>query len=641
MNIKKLYGYLLFSGLMAQAFTPVGSLAFRVQSNQMMLFGVSEHFADIYASFAQVGAQYFPDDNGNVLCFSGNNPITPFVGNIGAFGKSNIYYIFKVMGPGTALIPKGFEYRRIRGDVVNKFLQNDKMAIYQNFVTESIFSYMGINPNQSLIKFKIDLGGNYTHYSHISRYFNFAIENFAKELRNLENKNKQAMDFNTLYYRIRKCFIEWLYNMAKAVGNYEGVNKYLELGKSIIDNGNLNRMDMKNTAIIAEFWSDPANAVICEFWEATMAWFLDVFEKRGVRSANGEPLIEFAIAELQWLLYCVDLFLRDDHASGQADCHAMNNVTTRGCIVQLKNYCYLLYHYKEKICRALKLSNMDMGENDRLRQIKASLNNLCKQWDGRTLRSVVSKLFTANMNDVGEFKNLLNFLCDEDRINAQNIENDLHHLRYFVNFALADNTRAYGDDVKKSMQLILYYIDDMLQVLSHIYVYSEWIKNSENTNSYCNRFRNNSNQQHSPSRFLLNQVQGQVYNPQGQGQPQQGSGYNQQGPNPQNQLGNPSIYVQQSPGYNPQGHVQPQQGSGYNQQGHVQSQQSPGYNPQGHVQSQQWSGYNQQGPNPQNQLGNPPIYVQQGSGYNQQGPNPQNQLGNPRVYVQQGSGYNP
>jgi hypothetical protein len=476
MNVKKLYRYLLFSGLMTQAFIPIGSLALKVPNGQMMLFGVSWHPLGIYSVFASFisGNLRFFDGDSVISRSNDGNPVDPTVSAVGAFLKDNVHYLFKIMGPGTACVLGANEYNWICNDVVSKFMQKERMVMQPCSVVKDIFSCINGKFDANL-----DQSGIHKYLGERNKYvldcFRDAMNDFVGWLNGPENEDRQAMDFNTLCFEIRKSFIWWLCMVANTAKTYPGVDAYKVSNDSIISS-NWDKDKIADYAAIAEFWSDTDNVAICEFWNATMAWFLCVFYERGVWSANGESLIKFAIAELQWLVECVGLFLENDRPSDDA----INNVTTQGCMVQLKNYCYLLYHYKKKMYDVLESSTIYTDNDDSLRQIKASMDNLCKQWDGRKLADIMGK-------ESNKYQSWLNFLGDKGRNNALNAETDLNNLRNFLHIKYESIGHSKIDSAEEEkLNLVARYIDSMQRVLCHIRNYSLWIK--DNLETYCKQY---------------------------------------------------------------------------------------------------------------------------------------------------------
>ncbi|MDR0351145.1 MAG: hypothetical protein LBH49_00630, partial [Puniceicoccales bacterium] len=482
--MEKLYRYLLLFGLMIPVFIPIGSLALRVPDGQVMLFGISWHpHLDIYTSLAEFDGRWFLDDSGKMIHGSDGKPVKAEIGTFGIFLKNKAPYLFEIMRPGTARTLGADKYKWIRENVKSKWMKPNKIIMRPHTIMQGIFSCMNYDLNA-----KLNQSGIHKYLGKKNEYvlgwLRAAMNDFVGWLNGLEIKNKQAMDFNTLYYKIRESFIWWLCKMANTAKAYAGTNAYLELDDPI--NSNENKSGIVSSAVMVEFWSNHDNAGICEFWDATMAWFLCVLEESGVRNAKGISLIELVKEEFLWLVECVGLFLGNDQPSDEV----MTNVVTEGCMVQLKNYCYLLYHYKKKIYDVLDSVSTYMKSDADLMRIKDLIGKLCKQWDGRNLEKIVLPLAAMDVKSINKFNKINEFLYDEDRNSTLNVEADLIAL----NDVLSDtyNNNEANAAAKETLLRAMDYTHDVIQVLCHIRNYSSWIK--DNLETYCNEFASEQDQ---------------------------------------------------------------------------------------------------------------------------------------------------
>jgi hypothetical protein len=469
MNIKKIYNYLLFFGLVASISVPTKSLAYKLQQNDHIVI-----FADYRSRIINVQRLSYEGQK-PFINLNGKSYLTSNSGTI-PYGDNREFY-YTIVGPGTALplLLSGNLFDNFRKFLDNWRNSNDAHIICPELVASLLYTVMVNDPsNLSLDQLESGIRSErriYENRKNIAASFHGCIDNLRKYLyaKLKQPNNPKAISFDALQADLCEFFFLWLHSMP-------GVSNLAAHNLNLNNDAALRRFQCIN---VCNFWPNANNSSICEFWDTVSALFLNIYEHSDVKFATGQALVEWILGELDWLADCVD-FILESGSSAQPNTNPYKLIfLTKGCAIQLKNCCFLLYQYKAKMMAELgKLNSQQMlGNTQNIQAAMNTIDSISKSFDGRKLKDVDS--LTNAALPTSNIINLLNGFMNERGNKLPQLTSAIGSLRQelqsrsivgnqFLIVGLMESVERLASEMQKYGQWLHIYLGELAKIMPYM-----------------------------------------------------------------------------------------------------------------------------------------------------------------------------
>ncbi|MDR0351141.1 MAG: hypothetical protein LBH49_00610 [Puniceicoccales bacterium] len=444
-KIKKLCNYFAFIWLVLFGFNPIESSAIRINQNELM--GIAAY----YESPRKLDFTLLPRNNNDIVAFGINNKNNPSNVISMAHRASEIYhntsekFYYKVISAnGPIAYPMVYSYDK---DANYKYIINkhNGFIITRNLVADVLFSIMcndwNVNELKTKItKIRISLGGQ--HYN-MANAINGAVANFSETLytpspvggfSKILHPFRSSNDMN--YQKFSEKLDEFFYTLLCHMAGKPNGKEFEQMDP--------------NTAqakYLCNFWSDPKNVAICEFWDALCFLISRVCENNFVISnvARNKALIEYNLSTIKWIISCVNMILQDNEPTEEEELI----LKMKRCAKQWSNCCYLLYQNYTTMAKIKEVKNLlAFGRLDQARKL----------FDGRMIQDKIDNLISGRPLIPDEINALYNF------INAANKNECLFQLSQSVDVSYIDLNRSnmtQGQLVKNILSSIKHICNSM------------------------------------------------------------------------------------------------------------------------------------------------------------------------------------